>query len=587
MNHMLVNTRHNVGVNKYVVSLPSVRRMTRMTRAFPMENNLNMMEPTPTEVVVNKNDERAQTPPVYKAPNVLVQEDDEEVVDAPTNPYAAISWQILVFLVQNGFSIFFAVMILVSFYMQRNAMNRQSQFFGKQPKAVSPESVNTTFADVAGCENAKLELQEIVDFLKSPEKYARMGAKIPKGGLLTGGPGLGKTLLARAVAGEADVPFFACSASEFIELFVGMGSARVRDLFKKAKECAPCIIFIDEIDAIGKSRASTPSFASNDEREQTINQLLTEMDGFEDNKGIVVLAATNRPEILDKALVRPGRFDRQITLDPPSKVDREAILNIHCIGKPLSPDVILADIAGLTVGFSGAELANICNEAAILAARANGDHITSRNFLDAIDRVVLGPEKKRGMDLVTQKKLVACHEAGHAVTAMMLDPSAVDKVTKISIIPRGRTGGVTVFEPLEDVTESGLLSRDYLENKLVVALGGRAAEEIVYGEQKITTGASSDMQVVQQIARMMVANYGFGSESIGPVAWEVTSMQPSAYMQTKIDKEVVRLSSEAYAKAKTILLENEELFTSVAKQLYTQEVLNKHDIEVLLHKFKK
>lgn len=263
-------------------------------------------------------------------------------------------------------------------------------------------------------------------------------------------------------------------------------------------------------------------------------------------------------------------------------MDREAILKIHCTGKPLHDDVSLADIAGLTVGFSGAELANICNEAAILAARGNVEKITTRHFLDAIDRVILGPEKKRGVDIVAQKKLVACHEAGHAVVALLLDPTTVDKVTKISIIPRGRTGGVTVFEPLEEVTESGLLSREYLENKLVVALGGRAAEEIVYGERKITTGASNDMSVVQQIARMMIANYGFGSESIGPVAWDIA--QPSAYMQTKIDKEVVRISTEAYAKAKSLLMENEDLFTKVAKQLYQKEVLTKTDIEAIMAK---
>ena len=513
---------------------------------------------------------------VEKAPGVVITDTEKSL----SNPYADLSWQILVFLLQNGFSIFFAAMIIISLLMQRNAMSRQLQFFNKTPKAINPEEVKTTFQDVAGCESAKVELQEVVDFLKNPDKYARVGAKIPKGCLLTGGPGLGKTLLARAVAGEASVPFFACSASEFIELFVGMGSSRVRDLFKRAKECAPCIVFIDEIDAIGKSRSSSTMLATNDEREQTINQLLTEMDGFSESKGIVVIAATNRPDILDKALVRPGRFDRQITLDPPSKADRTAILRVHCDGKPLAEDIDLEYIAGMTVGFSGAELANIANEAAILAAREDASHITVHHFMSAIDRVVLGVEKRRSSDLIAQKKLVARHEAGHAIVALMLDPKSVDTVTKISIVPRGKTGGVTVFEPLEDVIESGLLTREYLEHKLVIALGGRAAEEIVYGDKKVTTGASNDMMVVQQIARQMVCAYGFGGDQIGPVAWD--NQTGSLYMQTKIDKEVVRLSTEAYSKAKEIILENEALFTELAKQLYAKEVLNRDDIARLV-----
>lgn len=536
---------------------------------------------------------------IYEAPDINVDTTEynkNKVASENESPYVFWSFQILSFLLQNGFSIFFAITIVMSIIMQRNAMNRQTSFFNKTPKAVAPEDVTTTFADVAGCENAKIELREVVDFLKNPAKYTRMGAKIPKGCLLTGGPGLGKTLLARAVAGEADVPFYACSASEFIELFVGVGSSRVRDLFKHAKEHAPCIIFIDEIDAIGKSRGSNSNIGSNDEREQTINQLLTEMDGFTDNKGIVVMAATNRPDTLDAALIRPGRFDRQITLDPPSKADRHAILQIHCKAKPLSQDVNLNDIAGMTVGFSGAELANICNEAAILAARRHNDdeNITSRDFYDAIDRVMLGPERKGRIDFVAKKRILACHEAGHAVVAMLLDPESVDKVAKISIIPRGRTGGVTVFEPLEEVIDSGLMTRQYLENKMVVALGGRAAEELVYGENKITTGASNDMEVVQQLARSMVANYGFGSSGIGNVGWGslmntngLERPNMSMYMMTRIDREVVSLAQTAYAKAKQLLLDNEELFNRVSMELYNKEVLNQDDIKSITHSVRK
>jgi cell division protease FtsH len=494
-----------------------------------------------------------------------------------------LTFQIISFILQNGFSIFFAIMILVSFFAQRNAIAKQSQFFTQSKKAISAEEVDTTFADVAGCDNAKLELAEVVDFLKNPDKYTKVGAKIPKGCLLTGGPGLGKTLLARAVAGEAGVPFFACSASEFIELFVGVGSSRVRDLFKQAKEAAPCIIFIDEIDAIGKSRSGNSSFGSNDEREQTINQLLTEMDGFAVNKAIVVMAATNRADILDKALVRPGRFDRQIMLDPPTVKDREAILKIHCEKKPISEDVSFSDLAANTVGLSGAELANIANEAAILAARRGGETIEMNDFYGAIDRVLLGPEKKN--DLVKKKNLVACHEAGHALVALKVGD--FDKLSKISIVPRGKTGGVTMFEPLEENVDSGLYTKQYMENRLAVALGGRAAEEIVYGSLNITTGAYSDMEVVQQIAKAMVCNYGF-SDELGHVSWSsdkspLGQSTHSMYVQTKIDKEIMKITQQAYTRAKNIINNNYDLFLKIAEGLIQKEVLTKKDIEELLN----
>lgn len=497
-------------------------------------------------------------------------------------------FQLVAFLFQNGLTLFFVIVIIMSLFMQRESMSRTTQFFSKTKDAIAPEDVNTTFADVAGCENAKLELSEVVDFLKNPAKYSRVGAKIPKGCLLTGGPGLGKTLLAKAVAGEAGVPFFACSASEFIELFVGVGSSRVRDLFKKAKESAPCIIFIDEIDAIGKSRANNSMLAANDEREQTINQLLTEMDGFTENKGIVVIAATNRPDILDPALVRPGRFDRQIVLDPPTVKDREAILKIHCAGKPMADDVSFADIAGNTVGLSGAELANIANEAAILAARRNSDLISMQDFSAAIDRVLLGPEKKN--DIMHKKHVIACHEAGHALVALKVGD--YDKLTKISIVPRGKTGGVTMFEPLPENIDNGLYTKQYLENRLAVALGGRAAEEIVYGTQKVTTGAYNDMEVVKQLATAMVCNYGF-SEQMGPVSWSNDNASPfqsqphSLYVQTKIDKEIMKTTKNAYERAKNIINNNYEVFVKIAEELVNKEVLTREDVERIVKPFER
>ena len=490
----------------------------------------------------------------------------------------------LSFFMDNIVSVLFIGLIAYSILIQRAVMSNQSKFFGSQKKQISPEDVNVKFEDVAGLENAKMELMEIVEFLKNPEKFSEVGAKIPKGCLLTGGPGLGKTLLAKAIAGEAGVPFFASSASEFIEMFVGVGASRIRDLFKKANEAAPCIIFIDEIDAIGKSRSGNSMMAANDEREQTINQLLTEMDGFTPNSGIVVIAATNRPDILDKALVRPGRFDRQIYLDLPSLLDREQILKIHCKSKPLEVGINLMEIAKSTVGLSGAELANIANEAAILAARRDSKQITFQDFTNAIDRVLLGPEKKNHLISEKKKRIVACHEAGHTLTALKV--GEYDTVSKVSIIPRGKAGGVTVFQQLPDNLESGLYSKKYLENKLVVALGGRAAEEIVFGESNITTGAYNDMEVVQALARAMIINYGFNA-SLGPVSWapSQTSSEYSLITQNKIDKEVLQLVTSSYKRAKNIIENNLELFDALAESLYTKEVLHKSDIDVLVKRF--
>merc|ERR1719482_1120827 len=377
-----------------------------------------------------------------------------------------------------------------------------------------------TFSEVAGCDGAKLELAEVVDFLKKPEKYSDLGARIPKGAIMEGPPGTGKTLLARAVAGEAGVPFVSASGSEFVEMFVGVGASRVRDLFGQAKKNAPCIVFIDEIDAIG-GQGGGMGGGGNDEREQTLNQILTEMDGFEGNSGVIVLAATNRADTLDPALIRPGRFDRRVPVDLPDVKGRLEILKVHVRGKPLAAELDLDIIAKRTTGFSGASLANLMNEAAIVAARNDKTEIGYEEIDYSIDRVTVGMQKTTGMKFPARQKLVAYHEAGHAV-AGLLTPD-YDMVTKVTIIPRTNgAGGFTLFTPSEERLESGMYSKRYLEGQLVVALGGRVAEEIVFGEDEVTTGASNDLQQVRSIARRMVAQWGFANNGLGgaPVAWE-------------------------------------------------------------------
>ena len=416
-------------------------------------------------------------------------------------------------------SLFFPILLLVGlFFLLRRAQSgpgSQAMNFGKSKARVQMEpKTQVTFGDVAGIEQAKLELTEVVDFLKNADRFTAIGAKIPKGVLLVGPPGTGKTLLAKAVAGEAGVPFFSISGSEFVEMFVGVGASRVRDLFEQAKANAPCIVFIDEIDAVGRQRGAGLG-GGNDEREQTLNQLLTEMDGFEGNTGIILIAATNRPDVLDSALMRPGRFDRQVVVDRPDYAGRQEILKVHARGKTLAKDVDLDKIARRTPGFTGADLANLLNEAAILAARRSLTEISMDEVNDAIDRVLAGPEKKNRVMSEKRKELVAYHEAGHAlVGALMPD---YDPVQKISIIPRGRAGGLTWFTPSEDRMESGLYSRSYLQNQMAVALGGRLAEEIVYGEEEVTTGASNDLQQVTRVARQMVTRFGM-SDRLGPVA---------------------------------------------------------------------
>jgi len=397
--------------------------------------------------------------------------------------------------------------------------------FGKsKSKFQEVPETGVTFVDVAGVDGAKLELQEVVDFLKNPDKYTQLGAKIPKGCLLVGPPGTGKTLLAKAVAGEAGVPFFSCAASEFVELFVGVGASRVRDLFEKAKSKAPCIVFIDEIDAVGRQRGSGMG-GGNDEREQTINQLLTEMDGFEGNTGVIVLAATNRPDVLDSALLRPGRFDRQVTVDLPDVAGRIRILKVHARGKTIGKDVDYDKVARRTPGFSGAALQNLLNEAAILAARRDLTEISKEEIADALERIVAGAAKEGAVMSEQKKKLVAYHEAGHAIVGALMPE--YDPVTKISIVPRGNAGGLTFFAPSEERLESGLYSRTYLENQMAVAMGGRVAEELIFGAENVTTGASGDFQQVSRTARMMIEQMGF-SEKIGQIALKPAAASPSS-----------------------------------------------------------
>ncbi|MEB3355703.1 MAG: ATP-dependent zinc metalloprotease FtsH3 [Synechococcales bacterium] len=487
------------------------------------------------------------------------------------------------------------LLLVVLFFVLRRAQNgpgSQAMNFGKSKARVQMEpQTQVTFGDVAGIEQAKLELAEVVDFLKNADRFTAVGAKIPKGVLLVGPPGTGKTLLARAVAGEAGVPFFSISGSEFVEMFVGVGASRVRDLFEQAKANAPCIVFIDEIDAVGRQRGAGLG-GGNDEREQTLNQLLTEMDGFEGNTGIIIIAATNRPDVLDAALLRPGRFDRQVVVDRPDYAGRLEILNVHARGKTLAKDVDLEKIARRTPGFTGADLSNLLNEAAILAARRNLTEISMDEVNDAIDRVLAGPEKKDRVMSEKRKSLVAYHEAGHAlVGALMPD---YDPVQKISIIPRGRAGGLTWFTPSEDRMDSGLYSRSYLQNQMAVALGGRIAEEVIFGEEEVTTGASNDLQQVARVARQMVTRFGM-SDRLGPVALgrqqgnmflgrDIASERDfSEETAATIDDEVRNLVEQAYRRAKMVLLENRHVLDQLAQLLVEKETVDAEELQELLN----
>ena len=467
---------------------------------------------------------------------------------------------------------------------------------GKSRSKIQMEpQTGVTFTDVAGCEGSKQELSEIVEFLKNPSKYSALGAKIPRGAVMEGPPGTGKTLLARAVAGEAGVPFISASGSEFVEMFVGVGAARVRDLFGEAKKNAPCIVFIDEIDAVGRQRAGSGGGAGggggNDEREQTLNQILTEMDGFEGNSGVIVLAATNRADVLDQALLRPGRFDRRVPVDLPDVAGRRQILDVHCRGKPLDPKLDLDIVAKRTTGFSGASLANLMNEAAIVSARNGKTEISYEEVDYAIDRVQVGMQKTTGMTYPNRQKLVAYHEAGHAVMGL-LQPD-YDMVTKVTIIPRTNgAGGFTLFTPPEERLEAGMYSKRYLKAQLTVALGGRVAEELVFGAEEITTGASGDLQQVRNIARRMVTQWGYSKEKLGAVAWEgANGADPfrdpgaSESRSLAIDEEVKLLVAEAYETTKKMLGDNREMVDEMVEQMIEKETLDYKDLQELVEKY--
>jgi cell division protease FtsH len=455
--------------------------------------------------------------------------------------------------------------------------------FGRSQPRVQPEGASTVrFEDVAGIAEAKEELQEVVTFLKSPERFTSIGAKIPKGVLLVGPPGTGKTLLARAIAGEAGVPFFSMAASEFVELFVGVGASRVRDLFRKAKAKAPCIIFIDEIDAVGRQRGAGIG-GGNDEREQTLNQLLTEMDGFEDNSGVILLAATNRPDVLDAALMRPGRFDRRIIVDLPDRKGREAILAVHARTRPLDEKVLLSDWAARTPGFSGADLSNLLNEAAILTARREENKIDDRAISDALERITMGLTAAPLQDSA-KKRLIAYHEVGHALLSCLV-PHA-DRLDKVTLLPRaGGVGGFARTIPDEDILDSGLISRAYLLARLVVVLGGRAAELVVFGPSEVTQGASSDLLMVSRICREMVTRYGFSS--LGPVAlegdgaevflgrdWIRAEPHYSQDTGNRIDTVVRTLAKQSLQTAVSLLEPRRELMDRLVERLINEETID-------------
>ena len=443
--------------------------------------------------------------------------------------------------------------------------------------------VNVTFKDVAGLEEAKVEIMEIVDFLKNPKKYTKLGGKIPKGVLLVGPPGTGKTLLAKSVAGEANVPFFSISGSDFVEMFVGVGASRVRDLFSNAKQKSPCIIFIDEIDAIGRARGKNPINGGNDERESTLNQLLTEMDGFGTNSGVIVLAATNRADILDKALMRAGRFDRQIYIELPDLVGRREIFEVHMRGLKLGPDVDKEFLAKQTPGFSGADIANVCNEAALMAARREKDQIEKQDFLDAIDRIIGGLEKKNKIITAEEKKVIAFHEAGHATTSWLLQYA--HPLVKVTIVPRGKSLGAAWYLP----EERQITTKEQMYHEMIATLGGRAAEQVIFGQ--ISTGALSDLEKVTKQAFAMVTYYGLDDE-IGNLSYYDSTGQQD-YSLTKpysektaevIDSEVSKLVEQAYREAVKILTEHREGLTQLANKLIEKEVIFGEDLEVIFGK---
>jgi len=504
---------------------------------------------------------------------------DIKIVEASgmANWLSILSWILPLILISAFFLIIFR---------QAQSSGNQAISFGKsRARMFTGEKPTVTFDDVAGVEEAKQELSEVVEFLKEPQKFIALGARIPKGVILMGAPGTGKTLMAKAVSGEAGVPFFSISGSEFVEMFVGVGASRVRDLFDQAKRNSPCIVFVDEIDAVGRHRGAGLG-GSHDEREQTLNQILVEMDGFDTDTNVIIIAATNRPDILDPALLRPGRFDRRVVLDRPDMKGREKIMEVHARGKPLGRDVDLAALARQTPGFVGADIESMVNEAAILAARRNKKTIDMAEFQEAAERVIAGPERRSRVISEEEKEVVAYHEAGHALAAAKT-PEA-DKVRKVTIIPRGMAGGYTMILPDED---RYLTSRTKFEADLVTVLGGRAAEEIVF--DRVTTGASNDLERATNLARKMVTEYGM-SDDLGPMTFgerdELVFLGRSIaehrnYSESvarTIDAEIRRIIEEAHKRAQEIMLQHRNLLDSLAQQLIQKETLSEAEVEALM-----
>jgi cell division protease FtsH len=500
-------------------------------------------------------------------------------VKEPRPSLGALFLQLLPWMILIGLWLFFWRQV-------QQGGNRAFAFGKSRAKQLTADTPKVTFADVAGCDEAKVELQEIIEFLKDPQRFQRLGGRLPKGVLLVGPPGTGKTLLARAVAGEAGRPFFSMSGSDFVEMFVGVGASRVRDLFETGKSHAPCIIFIDEIDAVGRHRGAGLG-GGHDEREQTLNQLLVEMDGFESNEGVILIAATNRPDVLDPALLRPGRFDRQIVVDMPDVRGREMILRVHARKIPLADNVRLDVIARATPGLAGADLANIVNEAALLAARRNRTSVMMDDFEDAKDKVMLGVERKSLVLSEEERRLTAYHEAGHALVSLRVP--GLDPVHKVSIVPRGRALGITFSLPEEDRHN---YTREYIHGRLAMAYGGRVAEELVFGREKVTTGAAQDIEQATEMARRMVTLFGM-SDAVGPIA--VGDREQQIFLGREIaqrrevsertaevvDAEIKRILQDAYDRARNILQQDMATLHRMAATLLERETLDREDVELL------
>jgi cell division protease FtsH len=520
--------------------------------------------------------------PIQDSEALLLRLEEKEIAIEAKEPkpsFGAIFVQFLPWIIIIGLWIFF-------FRQVQQGGNKAFAFGRSKAKLLSGDTPKVTFGDVAGADEAKVELEEIIEFLKDPQKFQRLGGRLPKGVLLVGPPGTGKTLLAKAVAGEAGRPFFSMSGSDFVEMFVGVGASRVRDLFEQGKAHAPCLVFIDEIDAVGRHRGAGLG-GGHDEREQTLNQLLVEMDGFESNEGVILIAATNRPDVLDPALLRPGRFDRQIVVDMPDVRGREMILKVHCRKIPLADDVKLGIVARATPGLAGADLANIVNESALLAARKNKQRVDHEDFEDAKDKVMLGVERRSLVVTDEERKLTAYHEAGHAIVSV-LTPGQ-DPVHKVTIIPRGRALGLTFSLPEEDRHNH---TKEYILGRLAMSFGGRIAEEIIFGDEKVTTGASQDIQQATAMARKMVTQFGM-SDAIGPVAIGEKEQQVflgrdmghrteiSEKTAELVDTEVRRIIGEAYEKAEKILNANIEILHAMAAALLDRETLNRDEVLII------